>query len=69
MKRQTCLYLLLLLMILITACSGQTPPQDVDNVPAKSVTSNSNQQPADDSSLISNENVSQQEDGGMTQEE
>ena len=69
MKRQTCLYLLLLLMILITACSGQTPPQDVDNVPAESVTSNSNQQPTEDSSLISNENVSPQEEGGMTQEE
>ena len=65
MKRQTCLYLLLLLMILITACSGQTPPQDVDNVPAESVTSNSNQQPIEDSSLISNENVSPQEEGEM----
>lgn len=65
MKRQTCLYLLLLLMILITACSGQTPPQDVDNVPAESVTSNSNQQPTEDSSLISNENVSPQEEGEM----
>jgi len=65
MKRQTCLYLLLLLMILITACSGQTPQQDVDNVPAESVTSNSNQQPTEDSSLISNENVSPQEEGGM----
>ena len=65
MKRQNCLYLLLLLMILITACSGQTPPQDVDNVPAESVTSNSNQQPTEDSSLISNENVSPQEEGEM----
>lgn len=61
MKRQTCFYLLLLLTILLTACSGQTPPQDADNVPAKGVTSNSNQQPAEDSS-ISNENISPQED-------
>lgn len=61
MKRQTCFYLFLLLMILLAACSGQTPPQDADNVPAESVTSNSNQQPAEDSS-ISNENISPQED-------
>ena len=66
MKRQTCFYLLLLLAILLTACSGQTPPQDVDDVPAESVTSNSNQQPAEDSSLISNENISPQEDKSST---
>ena len=66
MKRQTCFYLFLLLAILLTACSGQTPPQDVDDVPAESVTSNSNQQPAEDSSLISNENISPQEDKSST---
>ena len=68
MKRQTFLYLLLIFAILLTACSGQTSPQDVSNSPTESVTSESKQQSREDSSLLPNASISPQEDEFRTED-